>query len=220
MIWRALAERSGVSALDYDSQISDGSLSEAPIQSGVTAALCRRTPNHWLALGPVTGSRAHGDVFARSLHLNFPIRAVLILVLRVITKQVLRPQFSGNCGKGLRQGSDSVRTVKRAARAIGKVFQIAVGQQIKIIEHATDAVVSRRRRWLHGRITVAVGVSRPRIIARVITRVGIRKRIVRRRRSLRYLLSSENHVRIWQGQRAPWHLRHRRFITAGKGRRR
>jgi len=26
MIWRALAERSGVSALDYDSQISDGSL--------------------------------------------------------------------------------------------------------------------------------------------------------------------------------------------------
>jgi len=54
------------------------------------------------SLGAITGPGANSDVFARGFDLNLSISTVVFPISRVVTKQVLRAQLSGDGGECLR----------------------------------------------------------------------------------------------------------------------
>src|SRR6267154_316161 len=100
------------------------------------------------ALRPISRSRSHCQVFSRSLHLDLSVSTVLVFVRGIVTKQVLRPQLSGDGRERLWQRSNCVGPIELTTGSIGEIVQITVGQQIKIIQHAADRIVL----WRRGRI--------------------------------------------------------------------
>src|SRR6266850_3697991 len=91
--------------------------------------------------GPVTRSRANGDVLAYGLNLDLSIRAIVLAIDGVVTQQILCPQLIGDRREGLRQRAHVVRAIDLPAGPVGDLPEITVSHQVQVIHQAANRIV-------------------------------------------------------------------------------
>ena len=91
--------------------------------------------------GKITRSRANHNILSRGGHFDPPVTLVVLLVGGIIAQQVLRAQFVGDLGEGVRQVLESVGAQKTSARLCGECVEVLVSLGVLEVEHGGDRVV-------------------------------------------------------------------------------